>query len=283
MDLWLVGVAEVPHHKDIAFVTVAAGVPLLVDGDTIDTLDGGVRHDGDVVEVHLDIARVLEGALEVLQILVLGLRAIDDLVARGHHLGLLGLDDAADDDEGILGEHLAQELQVLLVVGGSEMLHVVENHHAVLQVGHLVALVARLVHTQTGVELGIDGVVEADDDTLAVEVDDGLLVAQLLAVAGSLHDEGNATHLIAGTGGEQTLNDLFLDTLEALVGPQLVELALSVLHHVVLWKLQLRLAALVGAVDERHHRRHGVLHLLLERLVVNAIVDDQAHLVVGDD
>ena len=81
MDLRLIGVAEVPHHKDVAFVAVTAGVPLLVDGDTIDALDGGVRHNGDVVEVHLNITGVLEGALEVLQILVLGLCAIDDLAA----------------------------------------------------------------------------------------------------------------------------------------------------------------------------------------------------------
>lgn len=56
MNLGLVGVAEVPHHEDVALIAVVARVPLLMDGDTIDALDGGVRHDGDVIEVHFDIA-----------------------------------------------------------------------------------------------------------------------------------------------------------------------------------------------------------------------------------
>lgn len=33
------------------------GVPSLVDGNAIDALDGGMYHDGDIVEVHLDITQ----------------------------------------------------------------------------------------------------------------------------------------------------------------------------------------------------------------------------------
>ena len=49
-------------------------------------------------------------------------------------------------DKGIVGEHLSQEFQVFLVVGRAEVLHIVENHHTVADVGHLIAFVAHLLH-----------------------------------------------------------------------------------------------------------------------------------------
>ena len=40
MNLRGIRLAEVPYHEDVALVTIAGGVPLLMDGDTIDALNG---------------------------------------------------------------------------------------------------------------------------------------------------------------------------------------------------------------------------------------------------
>ena len=63
MDLRLVRIAEVPDHEDVALVAVAGGVPVLEDGDAIDVVDGGMLHNGDIVEGHLDILVAVEGSL----------------------------------------------------------------------------------------------------------------------------------------------------------------------------------------------------------------------------
>jgi len=81
VNLGSVGIAEVPDHEDIALIAVTVGVPLLVNGDTIDALDGGMLHDDNIVEVHFDIAGSLKGFAEVVEILLFGLCGVDDLIA----------------------------------------------------------------------------------------------------------------------------------------------------------------------------------------------------------
>lgn len=81
MNLGGVRIAEVPDHEDIALIAVAVGVPFLVDGNAIDSFDGGMFHYDDIVEVHFDIAGSLKSFAEVVEILLFGLCGVDDLIA----------------------------------------------------------------------------------------------------------------------------------------------------------------------------------------------------------
>lgn len=219
MDLGLVRIAEVPDHEYVALVAIARGVPVLEYGDAIDVVYSGMLHDGDIVEGHLDILIAVEGSLQVGEVLPLVLFPVDDTLACWFQLGLAYLDDATGDDECIEGEHLVQELQVLLVVSGAEVLHVVENHHAVADVGHLTAAVLHLFPAQVGVELGVDGIVETGDDARLVQIDDSLLVGVLVAALIGLDAEGDAPYLKAFARGEQRTHDFLVDAAEMLVAP----------------------------------------------------------------
>ena len=114
------------------------------------------------------------------------------------------------------------------------MLHIVENHHAVADVGHLIALVAHLLHAQLRIELGVDGVIETGDDALLVEVDDSFLIAKLGPFAGSIHNQGDVAYLIARSGGEEALYDFLFYAAEVFVFPELVEVGTSFARHVTI-------------------------------------------------
>lgn len=160
------------------------------------------------------------------------------------------------------------------------MLHVVKNHHAVSDVCHLIALVAHLVHAQLGIKFRADGIVETDDDALLVEVDDSLLIAQLLTFGSRVHNQGNASHLIAVTRSKQTFHDLFLYTTEVLVVPQQAQILAGLTTQVVFREGEPLGVLLLTTVYLCDNHRHGMLYLLFELLVIGAVTDDKAHLVI---
>ena len=84
------------------------------------------------------------------------------------NLGLACGNDAARDNQGIVGEHLTDELQVLLVVGRAEVLNIVEYLHALLQLRHFVAAVLQHVAYLLAVDVGIGGIVETGNGFTAL-------------------------------------------------------------------------------------------------------------------
>ena len=67
----LVSIAEVNHQEEIAFVTVAVGVPELLERNAIDIIVFGMLYDFDVLEFHVDILRILEHTLQIVEIFLL--------------------------------------------------------------------------------------------------------------------------------------------------------------------------------------------------------------------
>ena len=119
MDLGSIRVTEVPHHEHITLIAIARRVPLLVNGDSIDVLDGGMLYDEHIVERNFNVSIRTKSATEILEVLLLRLAGIDDFVACGGNIRTPSLDHPTSDDECIVGEHLTEEVQILLIVGGS--------------------------------------------------------------------------------------------------------------------------------------------------------------------
>ena len=81
MNLWGIWISEIPYHEYIALITIAVGIPALVDCNSIDAFDGRMLYDNHIVEQDLDIAVALESTSQIIQILLLGLNSIFHLLA----------------------------------------------------------------------------------------------------------------------------------------------------------------------------------------------------------
>lgn len=86
MDLWGIGVAEVPHHEHIALIAIAWCVPSLMDSNAVDTFNSRMLNHHHIVELHLDITVRLESTAQIREVLLFGLSGIDNPIPRRHHL-----------------------------------------------------------------------------------------------------------------------------------------------------------------------------------------------------
>ena len=163
------------------------------------------------------------------------------------------------------------------------MLHVVENHHAIADVGHLAAAILHLSPAQVGVELRVDGIVETGDDARLVQIDDGLLVGEFVAALIGFDTEGDAPHLKAFACSEQRTHNLLVDATEVLVTPKHVQLMLGFRRGCLLGKVELWQIGFLRVVDLCQQQRDGQLDFVFLRHALCTAVDDQPHGGSGHD
>ena len=60
LDEWLVGIAEINHQEKISLVTIAVGVPVLLECYAIDVIVFWMLNDLDIIELHIDELCYLE-------------------------------------------------------------------------------------------------------------------------------------------------------------------------------------------------------------------------------
>lgn len=127
-------VAEIPQQEQIAVVRIAVALVLLTQAYTVDAVHGGMTHYAEIRELNVNILIGGKGLAEPQNVFFLGAYVIFD-TRRRHKLALaagLALHNIAHDDESLLAEHLAQEVDVLGGIGSAEMLAVVEYNAATL-------------------------------------------------------------------------------------------------------------------------------------------------------
>ena len=87
MNLRFIWIAEVPHHENITIVTIATTIPFLMNGNTVNSLNSGMRDYHHIIKSDLYITTILECLSEIFQILFFTLCGIDNLsVAIRSHL-----------------------------------------------------------------------------------------------------------------------------------------------------------------------------------------------------
>ena len=208
MNLGGIFIAEVPKEEDVTFIVIGVAGPALMEGDAIEVGVDGMAHDLDVIEVHAEVLGVLENTAQVGELLLLRLFIVLDL-GRRHAVAVALLDHSSRDDEGIFAEDLFQEVDVLLVVGRAETLHIIENHLTTTQVGEF-AVLADDLH----IEIHGDGEVETLHLARVVEADDSFLVFVFVEFTFSrgFHQQGDIADLIARTGGDAVFDNLLVGT-----------------------------------------------------------------------
>lgn len=157
VDLGLLGVAEIPHHKHVALIAVAVGVPLLQHSNAIHTPFCGMLNDFEVIEFNFDVFGVVESLLEAAKVFLFGLLEILDVRAGWNHLVAFALHHTTGDDEGVVGENLLEEIDVFLVVCCAELFHEIDNLHAVVDVSNLVVGVLHPLLHHFREKFGVDG------------------------------------------------------------------------------------------------------------------------------
>ena len=150
-------------------------------------------YDFDVLEFHVDILRVLEHTLQIVEIFLLGLLNIDHTIVVQRQTGEVtaGLlfHHLTGNDKRLVAEYTCQHGQVLTVISRAEVLHKVHDNLAACIVD-----VAGFLGHNGFVTMQVNG----DGNTINLSVG-GKVHSQFLtrlAGIGLNHIHGNATHLI---------------------------------------------------------------------------------------
>ena len=80
LDERIVSIAEVDHQEQIAFVAISVGMPILLEGDSVDVVVFGVLYHVDVLKLDVYKLGGLEYIAQVAQIFLLGLFDIYHLI-----------------------------------------------------------------------------------------------------------------------------------------------------------------------------------------------------------
>lgn len=270
VNLGVLLVAEVPKQEYIALVMVALLCPALVQGDTIEVLGVWVRvtHYLYLVEGDVYLLASIESCTQVIDVLLLGLFLVFNLVGQRDAVAGLALNDLARDDECIVAEHCLKEVNVLLIVRGAELLHVVKDELSAAQVGYVPVFLYN-IH----IKIHTDGKVEAGEVTLFVKAHYCLLVVFAFLHVSRVHwleHQWYVAHLIAGARGDAMLYDLVVEADEWRVVPQTCN---GTLH--ALWNAQRGIVHLSPFLLSRiglcEDIGDNTLHLGFDDCIVDAI------------
>ena len=148
-----------------------------------------------LVELHIDVLRVLEDTGEVRDILLLRLLDIYHLIIIERHAGEVAvgflLHHLTCNDQCLIREHTVQQVDILTVIRCSEVLHEIHNDLS----ARIIEVTLLLSHDLL-IALQVDRDAYTRYESAGSEVNRQLLTRLLLV--GLDHIHGNTAHLIAG-------------------------------------------------------------------------------------
>ena len=234
-----------------------------------------MTHHFNFIESYFDVTIASEDTTKILDVLLLALLVILNLLGS-EALRMFGSDNLTSNNQSIVAEYLIEEIDVLLIIGRTELLHIVEDQLATTKICQF-----QIALNDVHVEIHRDTEVKALHISLFIKADDSLLILIFtkLSFASRLHHQRNVTHLIARACCKTMLNNLFVCTNERGILPKHRHRLLNTSTDIAHCREVETAARLLSCINLCQHLTDLTLNLRLNGSIVNTIGNGKRYIV----